>query len=309
MTAVDQRPVPADVDAGAGADGQELPVLALLAAPGTTSRAVPLLGLLGIHARVVSWQRRGDVAPDAVIVTSVDSLRALHGSPPIPTAVWVKHHEHIDEAIEAGATLLLTARPELMARGAVLVPPIGIEVDRWPAAAPLVRRRRREQRGLPAVHVVKLEPGMDPTEAEIALSVASAAVVSGPATLLGLALGTPLVTSTDTARRLGVRPGRDVEVAAGPEQALELAAEIAADDARAASLSRRARRCAEHHLDLGRPALVVAQRLGLVATPAGPIARIDGRLDELATPIGSPVRARVDDALAGFPADGGGSSA
>ena len=289
------------------------PVLALLALPGTTSRAVPLLGLLGEHARIVSWHRRGDLAPDAVLVTSVEGLPALATAtataPGLPIGVWVKHHDQVDAALAAGATVLLTARPELVDRGAILVPPIGIEVDRWPAMAPLVRARRREHLGLPAVHVVKVEGGVEPAGGELELAVASVAVVSGPATLLALALGTPVVTSTDTARRLGLRPGRDVEVATGPDHAMSLALEVADDEVRAASLSRRARRCAEHHLDLGRPALQVARRLGLVPTPAGPVAHVDERLHELGTPIGSPVRARVAVALAGLPVDGGGSPA
>ena len=285
----------------------EPPVLALLAAPGTSARAVPLLGLLGRHARVVSWHRRGELVPDAVLVTSVESLGSLATEAAVTTGVWVKHHDQVDVALAAGASVLLTANPDLVARGAVLVPPVAIEVDRWPAVAPLVRARRREHLGLPAVHVVKVGSGADPVEGERDLAVGSAAVVSGPATLLALSLGTPVVTSADTARRLGLRAGRDVEVAAGPEQAMALAYEIAVDDARAASLSRRARRCAEHHLDLGRPAGVIARRLGLAPAPHGPIARVDERLDELSTPIGSPTRARVADALAVLVADGGGS--
>ena len=98
-------------------------------------------------------------------------------------------------------------------------------------------------------------------------------------------------------------------MAAGPEAALALATEIAHDDVRAAGLSRHARRCAEHHLDLGRPALEVARRLGLVPTPHGALAHVDQRLAELSTPAGSPTRARMGDALAVLTADGGGSSA
>lgn len=285
------------------------PVLALLAAPGTTSRAVPLLGLLGAHAQVVSWHRRGDLVPDAVLVTSVGSLGSLAMAPPAPAAVWVKHHDQVDQALELGATLLLTAKPELVQRGAVLVPPVAIEVGRWPAVSPLVRRRRREAAGRPEVHVVKIEGGVEPLGGEEELALASAAVVSGPATLLALALGTPVVTSKDTARRLGLRPGRDAEVAGGPDAAMALAEEIALDEARAAALSRHARRCAERHLDLGRPAAEVARRLGLVPTPHGALAHVEDRLAELSTPAGSPTRARVADALAVLTADGGGSSA
>lgn len=290
-----------------GAD-TDRPVLALLAAPGTANRAVPLLGILGLAAHVVSWQRRGELVPAAALVTSVEVLAGLGDPPAIPFAVWVKHHDQVDRAAAAGAALLLTAKPDLVERGAVLVPPVGLEVDRWPAVAPLVRRRRREAAGRPEIHVVKVDELQTP-KAEQELALASAAVVSGPATLRALALGTPIVTSGDTARRLGLRAGRDVEVAADPDAALALAGQIAADDARAASLSRRARRCAEHHLDIGRPARSVARALGLALTPAGFAARIDERLAELGTPAGSPTRVRVADALAVLTADGGGSSA
>jgi hypothetical protein len=159
------------------------------------------------------------------------------------------------------------------------------------------------------VHVLKVEGGVEPVGGEQELAMASAAVVSGPATLLALALGTPVVTSHDTARRLGLRAGRDVEVASSPDAALEIAHEIAVDEARAATLSRHARRCAEVNLDLGRPAREVARRLGLLPSPDGAAARVDERLAELSTPAGSATRTRVADALAALTADGGGSSA
>lgn len=284
------------------------PVLALLAATGTSKRAVPLLGLLGRHATVVSWHRRAEHVPAAVLATTVGALDALAGEPAVPTAVWVRHHDEVDRARASGATVLLTARPELVARGALLVPPVGLEVDRWRPVAPLVRRRWRERLCLPEQHVVQVESGVEPIEGERALQVASVAVVSGPATLLALALATPVVTSGDTARRLGLRPGRDVEVAASAEDALALAHQVADDDARAAALSRRARRCAEHHLDLGRPARQVARALGLSPEPLGAQARLDLRLDELATPESSLLRQRAGDALAALVAHGQGSS-
>jgi hypothetical protein len=284
------------------------PTLALLAAPGTSNRAVPLLGLLGLHAEVVSWQRRGDARPDAVLATSVESLAMLDGEPPLPVGVWVRHHDEIDRALRHGVDLLLTGRPELVARGALLVPPVGIEVDRWPVVPPLVRARRRARLGLPAHHVVGADEVHEGAELEEALGLASAAVVSGPATLLALALGTPIVTSSETARRLGVRPGRDVEVAGDPTAARALAQELAGDEARCASLSRRARRCAEHHLDLGRPARVVAERLGISLRAAGPAALVRERLETLGTPASSPTWPRVEAALAVFGPGGGGST-
>ena len=98
-------------------------------------------------------------------------------------------------------------------------------------------------------------------------------------------------------------------MAGNPEAALALAHEIAVDDARAALLSRNARRCAEHHLDLGRPAREIGVRLGLLADDQRPADRLAQRLDELATPTWSPTRVRAADALAVLVADGGGSSA
>lgn len=287
----------------------ERPILALLAAPGTSSRAVPLLGLLGRHAEIVSWHRRGSAVPDAVIATSIDVLGTLATAPPAPVAVWVDHHDQVDRAVEAGAALVLSSRPELAGRGVVVVPAIGIEVDRWAPVAPLVRRRWRERLGLPARHVVRIDGGVDPGDGERSLAVASVAVVSGPATLLALALATPIVTSAETARRLGLRAGRDVEVAAGREQAMAVAAEVAADDARAAALSRRGRLVAERSHDLGRPAHAIAAALGLHPDDACTSVRLQARLAELATPPGSPVRHRVDLALAALTADGGGSGA
>ncbi len=73
--------------------------------------------------------------------------------------------------------MLLTARPELVARGAILVPPVGLEVDRWPPLSPLVRSRWRERLGLPVEHVVEVDGNVEPIEGERALQVASVAVV------------------------------------------------------------------------------------------------------------------------------------
>src|SRR5690606_31406316 len=110
--------------------------------------------------------------------------------------------------------------------GAVAVPALGIEVDRWPPLAPIVRRRWRQRVGLPDRHVVRVrtaDADGDPSSLSTQLAVASAAVVDGPPVLLALALGTPVVTSRDTARRLGLHLDRDVVCARDPERAKELA--------------------------------------------------------------------------------------
>ena len=281
-------------------------VLALAATRRTAARSVPFLKLLGHDATVVSWHRTrqlgADVSlPDAVLATSVALLDEL---PAVPTAVWVTHPQDLRAAHEADVEVVLAHRADLVDHGAVLVPPVGIDLSRWPPIAPLVRDRWRSRHGLPAELVVAVEHATEAADLAASLALASAAVVTGPSITLALALGTPSVTSPETARRLGLRPGLDVEVAGGPEAADRLAREIAADPARAARLSRRGRRYAENHLDLGRPAAVVRRRLGL-APPAGPgagaLAHLEGRLVELATPAGAPIRLRVDDALALFP--------
>jgi hypothetical protein len=147
---------------------------------------------------------------------------------------------------------------------------------------------------------VVVEGSVAPGAGERALAAAAACVVSGPATLVAMAMATPIVTSAETARRLGLRAGREVEVAAGRAAAEVAAAEVAADPARAAALSRRARRCAERRFDLGLPAGEVAVRLGLVAPPGLGRRRLDERLGELATAPAAPIRARWSAALAGL---------
>jgi hypothetical protein len=165
--------------------------------------------------------------------------------------------------------------------------------------APLVRQRHRQRDpDLPEVLVV--DGAVEPGEGERQLAAAAACVISGPAVLLALALGTPVVTSAQTARRLGLVAGREVEVAAGAEAAREVAEEIAADPERAARLSRRARRCAERRFDLTVPAEELAHRLGLVSDPTVASSRIEARLAELATPSGAPLRHRWATALAGL---------
>ena len=64
-----------------------------------------------------------------------------------------------------------------------------------------------------------------------------------------------------------------------------------------AALSRRVRAFAEHHLDLAVPARTLRRRLGLASTPS----LVLRRLEELGTPPGSRVRARVRDVLGPFP--------
>jgi hypothetical protein len=292
------------------------PVVALVADPGTAHRAVPVLSIVGRQTTVVSWQRRGGHAPDAVVATSLAALEGADGAEDLPWAVWVRDEASLVAARARGAAIVLTANAELVAEGAVLVPPVGIEVDHWPSSSPVVRARRRQRLGLTDQLVVRIPDDEDPAatgglDAATTgpLATCAAAVVHGPAALVALALGAPTVTSAETARRLGLRPGRDVEVATGPSMALALAEQIAGDEPRAAVLSRRGRRCAEHHLDLGAPARALADALG-VATPLDPMADlVRGRLAELGSTVDGEQGRRVTAALAGLAADGGGSAA
>lgn len=283
-------------------------VLALAAPRGTSARAVPLLGLLGVGIDIVSWEANraaGGPPPDAVLATSTAVLTAVTAAGP-PVAVWVDDLDDLRRAEAAGAAAVLSADPALVDHGAVLVPDVGVDVARWDPVAPLIRARWRERHGLPAELVVGVDPPLDPVRLPGPLSVAAAAVVTGsPTTLaLALALAAPVVTDADSARRLALRPGLDVEVTDGPHEMSALAARVALDGDHAAALSRRGRRHAERHLDLGVPARSLRRRLGLVPPPprtdAGRL-RLDTRLDELATPARSRVRARAADALALFP--------
>ena len=138
-----------------------------------------------------------------------------------------------------------------------------------------------------------------------ALSLAAAAVVSGPMLEVALALGTPVVCTAAGVERLGLRAGREVALAEDGSRSARMALgrAIAADDERAAHLSTAARRFAESTLDVGRIADVVLDRLGLAPTPMRrrePLGRLDDRLAELATPRTAAIRSRAASAASCF---------
>ena len=231
-------------------------------------------GCSGIHAQVVSWHRRGDQVPDAVLVTSVDSLRrARHCAAGAHGGVGQAPRARRPRPWRPGCTLLLTARPELVARGAVLVPPIGIEVDRWPAVAPLVRRRRREQLGLPEVHVVKVEGGVEPDRgrARAGGGVGCGGERAGHAPGARAGHAGRHQRRHRSAPRASV-PGATSRWPAGPDTALALAHEIAERRRpAAASLSRRGSplRRAPPRPRPPRPAVAAAPRPGAHAARSG----------------------------------------
>ncbi|CAN5639950.1 hypothetical protein BH10ACT1_BH10ACT1_38190 [soil metagenome] len=275
-------------------------VLALAATPATARRAVPFLGVLGRGTEVVSWHRTASGPPPAaVLATSPEVLG--DGLPEVPTAVWVDDLAGLRFAAAHGAEVVLSSREDLVDHGAVLVPRAGADVGRWPVLPPVVRTEQRRMLDLPDQFVVAVDHREATDDIVTILALASAAVVTGPLLPLALALGTPVVTGPDTARRFGLRAGVEVEVATGASAADAAARSLAAWDLGAAALSRRGRRFAEAHLDLAHPAAAVRHRLGIGPLPrGGPLGRLSQRLDELSTPADARIRVRVAEAFAPF---------
>ena len=280
-------------------------VLALAATPSTARRAVPFLSVVCLGTEVVSWhhsRRTSGPVPSAVLATSTDVLAGL---PQVPTAVWVDDRRALREALAHDVEVALSTSPDLVDHGAVPVPRVGVDVARWPVLPPVARARQRRDLDLPDEFVVAVDHPVATDDIITVLALASVAVVTGPLLPLALALGTPVVTGPDTAHRFGLHAGIEVEVASGAVAADRAARALAAYDLGVAALSRRGRGFAEHHLDLGRPAIVVRHRLGLdVSVPPWYGDRLVARLDELATPPDARVRRRVADATAAFPAPG-----
>lgn len=279
-------------------------VLALAATPGTAHRAVPFLGILGRGTHVVSWHWSSAVTEDPPVAVLATSTSVLGELPHVPTAVWVDDLRSLREALSHDVEVALSNSPELVDRGAVSVPPSAVEVGRWPVLPPVARARERRDLGLPEQFVVAVDHPVATDDIVTVLALATAAVVTGPLLPLALALGTPVVTGPETARRLGLQAGVEVEVASGPVAADRLARSLAAYELGAAALSRRGRRFAERHLDLGRPAAVVRHRLGLGPLPAahdgGALGRLEVRFQELATPPESRIRQRAAVATGAF---------
>lgn len=239
-------------------------LLVLAATPTTARAAVPFLSVLGLGHEVASWHqvRPTGRRPDAILATRVE---VLPGLPEVPTAVWVNDVASLRAAARRGVEVALTSRTDLLDFGAVLVPRAGVDVTQWPARSPEERAADRAAAGLPEHLAVAVDHHGVTDDITTTLALASAAVVTGPMVPVALALGTPVVTSPVTAQRLGLHAGLEVEVVAGARRADAAARDLARDPARAADLSRRGRRFAEHHLDLRHVAEIVGPRLGLGA--------------------------------------------
>jgi hypothetical protein len=149
---------------------------------------------------------------------------------------------------------------------------------------------------LPAEWVVRAA-AVPAEDRPTALALCSAAVVYSDLPL-ALALGTPVVTGAESAAAIDA--GDEVVVPAAGEDLGAVAAELAADDVRAARLSRLARARAERDLDVGRSARELLERLELVRPRLTPGERIGRALDELGAASGDPVTARATAAVAGL---------
>ncbi len=187
----------------------------------------------------------------------------------------------------------------------------------WPDRArpllPFTRAGLRTLRGLPDRLVGEARadgvswgaPGEPAAEAPLGTwptlaALSSAVIATGDELWTALAWAAPAVTDPATARRLALVPGEDVLVGDDPAARRRLAAELAADDVRAARLARKGRQAALSR----RPAAVAAElcrRLGLDPTARPSVSGLSWAMDALGTPRDSLVRHRARAAVAGLP--------
>jgi hypothetical protein len=231
---------------------------------------------------------RTERRPDAVLVTGRRGMAVVPG--PMPVATWFGAEVPDDVP---PSVVVVGHRP---GAGGVTVPEQPVDVRRWPPLGPAVRRRWRRHLGLPDDWVVRAA-SIPAEDRPTALALCAAAIVYADLPL-AFALGTPVVTGPEPAAAIGA--GQEVVVPEGQEDPAALAAALAADDARAARLSRLARARAERDLDIGRPARELLARLGLAAAPSGPAERVSRRLDELGALPGDRIVQRARAAVAGL---------
>jgi len=264
---------------------RDRPLVALVVELGAGAVLRPLVRAIAGYADVRALGRCASL-PDAALASG--PVAAFLAPEDVPVATW-----HDGEVVVAGES--------------ISVPLNGLDVRSVRPYGTLVRRRWRERLGLPEHHVVVLDdlPEADRPEA---LRTCAAAVVGAADLPLALALGTPVVTDARSAVAAGAIDDVHVALAIGTDPAA-LAAELARDDARAARLGLTGRRLVEQTLDLGSVARHVLAALAR-ADPARPPAsfprdpasraeaRLETRLRELHTPVGSEILLRVADATA-----------
>ena len=237
-----------------------LPPVGILAEPGAPPGFIALVQALG------AWCHP-QAAPPAPAVAWLASSPAAAGAHH-PVAVWAG--DHVDT-------------PD----GPLDFPHPGLDLRQFAPMAPVIRSRWRSRLGLPATMVIvaaDVPVDLLPT----ALALASVVIATGERLAEALAWAAPCVTDVASAAALGAGNG-DVTIGSS-----SLAQDIAADDGRAAALSVAGRRLAERRLDRHAAGRRVAAALGLL-TPVHPAHRV---LDDLHTPVLSPVRRRIDTLVA-----------
>ncbi len=278
-----------------------LPLLGLVAGFDSADAIVPLVVALRPWCRPHALDTSLG-APDAYLVASpfapgID--RALRAA--APTAVVVNSLELIpDNVVEHADVLVARDRAVADALGsrAIVFARDWVRAADHPPISPFVRARWRERLGIADRFFVRLGvqdawTGPDAT-IPAALAVCTAAAVRGPALLTALALGTPVVTDDDSARRVGAEPG--VHVLTATPTAVDVALEeLAANPARATAIGIGGRHLVETRHDLGALAIDLLDRLGIgpAPFPDAPLASLDAELAALGTPDASPVVIRA----------------
>ncbi len=254
------------------------PVVGLVATSGTTAAARPLVAALARRVTIAASSSQVR-APDALVLTHPDAVTGRVGC---PRAVVVGDGVEVRDA-----------EGRMLGDPLVRPGPDAVATATLPPLAPHVRRRWRARLGL-APDLVVDTLALHPVDVPTALAVAAAAVVDRRDLPQALALGCPTVTDAGSAAAVGARPDRDLVVGDRSD-----AVALAADEVRAARLSRHARALAMARLDPEVTAATILRRWGL--DPAtGPVDRVDAALADLGTAAGAPARARVADALALF---------
>ena len=262
------------------------PLLAVKAA-GAVTASPPLRALLRAMAGTVEVRAllRCRRRPDAVLVTGRTGALVLPGG--MPAALWVGSREAEDVA---GRVIAVGHRP---GPDGVSVPEHPVDADRWPPIGPAVRRRWRQRLDLPDEWVVRAA-SVPPEDRPTALALCASAVVYADLPL-ALALGTPVVTGAESAAAIGA--GDEVLVPGPGQDLASVAAELAADEVRAARLSRLARARAERDLDIGGPSRQLLERLRLVPAAADPAGHVAPHLTALGCRPGDRIADRVDVAV------------
>lgn len=223
------------------------------------------------------WRMPGEDAGDLGDVPVLADAGAEHVRPgdlQLSLRAWPDHARPILPFTRAGfrrvrelpERLVAEARADGVSWGAPGEPPAAAPADSWPTLAAL----------------------------------SSAVVATGEELWTALAWAAPAVTDEAGARLLGLRPGEDVLVGVDPAARSRLAAELAADDVRAARLARSGWQTARSHRPPG-VAAELCRRLGVRPAARSSVSGLTAALDALGAPQHSLVRRRARAATAALP--------